>query len=761
MKKAAILLLSLMTGLVAMASELVYIPTGSMDLTKLAFSQKGLTINFYTDRFAIGTADQPIILNHLVLDADAWSGNDVYYVVNFNPVERTDYLTSILDHAQLLHQDVDFAIVAVVPDKSKLLIPAVHGGIVRISQSQARFPSNTFRYKPGTLNARNDIWALIAQVDTARLRQSVQHLQNFGTRNAYKPGSIQAQNWIYAKFDSLGLDVELHDFNMPGGAASDNVIATLAGTKYPEEYVVLGAHYDSYAGGSYEPGADDNATGTAGILEIARILSQYEFDRTIIFATWSGEEYGLYGSEAWANEAAQNGMNILGYFNIDMAGYLEPGSYIHTDLIGPASANELKQFYTDVCAVYLPDFPIEPGALSGGDSDHTSFNNAGYQGIFPFEDSQDYSPYIHSTADEVGLSANNFEQHGIFVQATLASVASMADLLPSPENLTAIADDELVTLAWTGVDSVDHYNIYRNGDPTAYATSTEVIYADTNVSNGETYTYYVTAIFLNTGEESGPSNLVTVVPMPPIAFPFYDDFETGGPYWSFEGSWGIQDGVYHSATNSMTESPGGNYQPNLDISSTLRAIDLTGATSAEISFWMRHQLESGYDFMYLEVSSDGISWDLLASYTGNQNTWTPVTYSLNNYLNKENVTLRFHFTSDGYIEAQGMFIDDIEIDVVGVGIGENPPGKSAGTILLHPNPARDHASIDLIVVNSGKVKVSLTDATGRAIRILQDQWMDARTHRLDVDLSALRNGTYFIVMENSGERISRKLVISR
>ena len=161
-------------------------------------------------------------------------------------------------------------------------------------------------------------------------------------------------------------------------------------------------------------------------------MSQYQFDRTIIFATWSGEEYGLYGSEAWANEAADNGMNILGYFNIDMAGYLMEGTEIHTDIIAPSSADELRQFYKDVCAIYLPDFQIFDGALSGGDSDHTSFNNDGYQGIFPFEDSQNYSPYIHTPNDIIGLSVNNFEQHATFVKAVIANVVTMSDELPCP-----------------------------------------------------------------------------------------------------------------------------------------------------------------------------------------------------------------------------------------------------------------------------------------------------------------------------------------
>ena len=248
--------------------------------------------------------------------------------------------------------------------------------------------------------------------------------------------------------------------------------------------------------------------------------------------------------------------------------------------------------------------------------------------------------------------------------------------------------------------------------------------------------------------------------MPPIAFPFYDDFETGAPYWSFESPWGLQTGIYHSTSYSMTESPSGNYASDMDVSTTLRSLDLTGATSAQISFWTRYQMESGYDYMYLEVSADGSGWEQIATYTGNQNTWTNLTYSLNDYLNKENVTIRFHFTSDVYIEAQGMFIDDIEIDVVGVGIGENP-AASQDVIRILPNPATDHTTISLFLANSGNAKLTLSDATGKKIREIAGGSMDAGMHNFQVELSALQNGIYFILLESNGKTTARKLVISR
>lgn len=761
MKTLSLLLAAMLISLFSLASELVLIRTGSLEKTKQAFSQPGLTIHFYNDDFAVGTMGQPIAMDFVVIDDNAWDDpGSHYYILHFDASARDAYFDMISPYAGILHQGDGFFIVSAESQSTMSIIPGTHGGIISIQQMAARFPANTFLYKEGSLVHRNYITDLLNEVDTANLHAYVLHLQNYGTRNAYKNGSILAQNWIYDEFESFGLAVELHDFSMPGGPASDNVIATLTGTKYPDEYVVLGAHYDSYASGNNEPGADDNATGTAGILEIARILSQYEFDRSIIFATWSGEEYGLYGSAAWASQAANNGMNILGYFNIDMAGYLQAGSYIHTDLIGPASASELKQFYKDVCAIYLPDFPVEPGALSGGDSDHTSFNNNGYQGIFPFEDSQNYSPYIHTSNDLIGPSVNNFEQHGVFVQATLASVVSMANMLPSPENLAAIAGDGQVDLSWTGVDSVDHYNIYRNGGPTPFATAQDTFFVDTTVTNGTSYTYYVTAVFMNTGEESGASNLVTVIPMPPIALPFFDDFETGAPYWTMEGSWGLRSGYYYSPNFSVTESPTGSYQNSQDISLTLRSIDLTGAFSASLSFWCRYSIESGYDYTYLEISKNGTSWTQLASFTGTQNSWTQKSYNLSSFLGEPNVIIRFRFFSDVYVTADGMHIDDLEIAVSGVGLNDSAlPAKN--NIHIHPNPATEITTISYVLPAPVHVKLSLADASGKLIRMLSESVQDEGVHQFDLNVSGLPAGMYQVIMDAGGQPSHRKLVISR
>ncbi len=639
--------------------------------------------------------------------------------------------------------------------------PAVHGGMIRISRTPAKLPAKKIGYKPATLNARADIFTMIAQVNADTLEQFVQHLQDYGTRNAYKPESILAQNWILGKFQSYGLSTELYDFYMPGGPASDNVIATLTGTTYPDEYVVLGAHYDSYAGGNNEPGADDNATGAAGILEAARILSQYQFDRTIIFATWSGEEYGLYGSQAWVSEAAANDMNILGYFNIDMAGYLQEGDVIHTDIIAPSSADELKQFYKDVCAIYLPDFPTNDGALSNGDSDHTSFNENGYQGIFPFEDVEHYSPYIHTAGDLIGPSVNNFEQHKTFVQAIMASVVTMAEEPVVQENLVALSGDQQVKLTWEAVNGTQFYLIYKNTDTIPIATLTGTEFLDTNVINGTRYSYHISNISQLPGNGSVTSNQVTVVPMPPASLPFFDDFESGGLYWAMEDTWGLESLVYYSPTTALTQSPAGEYPADMNASSTLRALDFTGATTAQISFWTRYDLEKDYDFMYLEVSANGTDWNEIASFNGDQDNWVEQTYALDDYVNESNVIIRFHFISDAFTQAGGMYIDDLGVSVTGVGIDEGVNSPLKTNLVFHPNPARDRITLSFWLESSGMTKITLSDSRGMQVKTLVNGWRESGTHSFELDVSDLPGGIYFAAMENNDIKINRKLVITR
>jgi hypothetical protein len=687
MKRILLLLLVSLFTTSLMAADLVLIPTKNFDETKSLFKSPSLTINFYRDEFVIATLHTDPKNEFIVLDQNPWQNVMSYYVVYIDQyVDKDNYYNLINPIADVLHDGGSFLILRIDETIYGQLPPAKNDGMVRLFDNKVVLPSRLFFNPAGRFDPDPYVVSLLEQVNGTNITADVQHLEDYGTRNCYNPNSVLAQEWIAEKFLAMGLDVEVMDFPMPSGPASDNVIATLVGTKYPDEFVVLGGHFDSLTWSGPAPGADDNASGTSGVIEIARILSQYEFDRSIIFCAFSGEEYGLYGSAAYASRCAQEGMNILGYFNMDMIGYLKPGhTTIMTSLIYPQSAQELADFYTTVTDVYLPDFVVVPATFTGGDSDHTSFNNNGYMGIFPFEDVNNYSPHIHTSNDLVGPSYNNQDQAVVFTQAILASVVTMANMQFPPRNLIAIPGDEQVELQWDEMFDVDVFKIYK--DNVLIDSTFTNNYFDFNVENGTQYAYYVTAVYTDSGNESMPSNVAYATPMPPIGLPLLIDFENGAPYWNLGEHWGVTNSTSYSPTHSFTESPNGNYGNNWETISTLSPLNLMGFDAASLSFWTKYSIETNYDYMYLEITTNGTNWTQLAEFTGTQNSWVKKTYSLSNYLNQPYVVIRFRFYSDFMITADGMFIDDFEIAVEGgynVQLVEIPVGWSGISSYILP-----------------------------------------------------------------------------
>ena len=299
------------------------------------------------------------------------------------------------------------------------------------------------------------IRTLMDSVSVDSIEATISHLCSYWNRRCDSRYIYDVQDWLAARYNSLeGIDtVVLHDFklNKPGfpEETGDNIIAIQWGTKMPDEFVVCGAHYDSWNTDGDDPdtirapGADDNATGVAGIWETARLLSHFKFDRSIIYANWCAEEIGLKGSKAYAEECAEKQMDIVGYFNMDMNGYLVEGSDIHMHVVYVDQDSLLANMFFDVCHTYFPDMPVRQNWMAHGDSDFSSFNRNGYAALHPFEDVHASSPYIHTRQDVLGVSVNNLEQSRHFAQINLGAVAHLAGL-----NNTSVEEHEtpLVTL---------------------------------------------------------------------------------------------------------------------------------------------------------------------------------------------------------------------------------------------------------------------------------------------------------------------------
>lgn len=295
------------------------------------------------------------------------------------------------------------------------------------------------------------IRALMDSVSLDSIKANIEHLCSYHTRRYDSRFIYDVQDWLVSRYKDFGADtVLLHDFEVPyyEQGTADNVIAVKWGTKKPQEYVVCGAHYDSWNADGYDPdtirspGADDNASGVAGILETARLLSPYTFDRTVIFANWCAEEVGLVGSAAYAHDCAEQRMDIVAYFNLDMTGYLAEGSDMHVNLMYTIQDSLLGDYTKNFCHVYFPEMRIWQDWLAWGDSDYSSFNRNGYPAIHPFEDVRESSPFIHTRQDVLGLSVNNLEQSKRFTELNLGLVATLAGI-----NGYNVPENEVVKVA--------------------------------------------------------------------------------------------------------------------------------------------------------------------------------------------------------------------------------------------------------------------------------------------------------------------------
>jgi len=498
------------------------------------FENRDLAIHYYNDSFIVASLAEGKTMTQesIVLDKAAFSDCKGYYIVYCEPSQRQVWLDEVASTGKVLYSDDNLLIMKPMGEKSPPP-PAKNDGMVYIPQRQASLPQRAFDF-PKITEIDPLALFLMGKINADSIIATVQHLEDYGTRAYNEPQAYEAETWLQTKFETMGLDVEIQDvvvtdpyYFYPYNTSSGNVIAVQTGTKYPDQYIVCGCHYDSWSWYPITqyvaPGADDNATGAATVVEMARILSQYESEYSIVYCCFAAEEFGLYGSEAYATRCSQQEMDIIGYFNIDMSGYLKPGTDIHISLIYPSTAAPLANYLLNVAEYYYPDIPITSYPnLAGGDSDHTSFNENGYMGIWTFEDWNNDSPYIHSADDVVGLSVNNPDQCRVFAQMNFASMATLAGInyttsLPIPAfsaQETTIMEGESVQFTDLSINDPTEWHWYFEGGTPAESVEQypEVLYA----TPGK---YDVKLVVTNS---SGNNELlrqmyITVKTLPPIA----------------------------------------------------------------------------------------------------------------------------------------------------------------------------------------------------------------------------------------------------
>ena len=374
---------------------------------------------------------------------------------------------------------------------------------------------------PPSLDPRH--YDIISSISAERIEQDIRTLVSFGTRHTLSDtvsdtrGIGAARQWLKAEFDRISADCNecLEVMYMRDVVKGDpesrikndveivNVLAIQRGTVYPNRYIIMSGDIDSRVSDvmnatADSPGANDNASGLAGTLEAARVLSKYTFPTSIIYTGLSGEEQGLFGGRIMAQKAKAAGWNIVGVLNNDMIGNIEgiDGVIDNTTFrvfSEPTPVTETEQarqgrrffggevdgvsrqlaryvdimtekyfFDLDAIMIYRLD-------RFGRGGHHRPFNDEGFAGVRIMETHENYNRQHQNLRTENGIAYGdtlggvNFDYAAKLTGVNAITLAGIAWAPPQPENVKiGGAVQPSTTLTWDASDdpNLSGYKIY-------------------------------------------------------------------------------------------------------------------------------------------------------------------------------------------------------------------------------------------------------------------------------------------------------------
>jgi len=360
----------------------------------------------------------------------------------------------------------------------RLIVPLLALSLVPYAQAQLKSVNPT-------------VQKIVDSVSQERITEILKKLEGFQTRGIFSEqdsptrGIGAARRWIYDQFKSYSprLQVSFDKYRVKKGKGRliqdvdlYNVVAVLPGKQNPERQFILSGHYDSIAmlrrnpdgsaavptdggGGStngngggagegasgtppftlsmlapVEPGVTDDGSGTAAVMELARIMSQYEFEKTIVFVAFAGEEMGLVGSSLYARKARKENQIIDGVLNNDIIGSDVSGNgridnstiSVYSEDPDDSTSRQLARYVKDVGERYLPSIKIDlvfRADRIGRGGDHTPFNQEGYPAVRVTTPNENYANQ-HSVTDTFENTSVSYASR--VIQANAAALASLA-----------------------------------------------------------------------------------------------------------------------------------------------------------------------------------------------------------------------------------------------------------------------------------------------------------------------------------------------
>lgn len=371
------------------------------------------------------------------------------------------------------------------------------------------FSSTAWAQQPPLTNRM--VKEIVGEISAMNIKATVEKLAGFGTRHSLSDtvsatrGIGAARRWIKKEFERSAeqsegrMEVSFHETIVPPSprvpypVRITNVVALLHPDRthhqMPERVLVVGGHYDSRAGNPLDslsdaPGANDDASGTALVMELARVFSKHRFDATLAFIAFAGEEQGLLGATAWAEMAKQKGWNVEAVFNNDIVGNTKAGDgsvergYVRlfSMALSPADtgivlrmrnawglendglSRSLARYIKEVGERYNPAFGVKMvyrlDRFSRG-GDHRPFHERGYAAVRFSEVKENYDHQHQDVREEGGKQFGDLPQYMDFeycanvARINAAGLATLA-LAPAPPQGVGLVDElsYVSTLRW-------------------------------------------------------------------------------------------------------------------------------------------------------------------------------------------------------------------------------------------------------------------------------------------------------------------------
>ena len=365
------------------------------------------------------------------------------------------------------------------------------------------------------------IYDIINSVSAERIEADITKLARFGTRHTLSDtvsdtrGIGAARRWIKSNFEEISsscnncLEVFYQKNFIEKGDNErivkdvwiNNVVAVQKGTKYPNRYIIMSGDIDSRISDSNNftddaPGANDNASGMAGAMEAARVLSKYKFENSIVYLGLSGEEQGLYGGKGFAKYAKEKNWEIIGVFNNDMIGNIKGVDgvinnrdfRIFSEPVPPTEtererrsrryyggevdgiSRQLARYVYKTTKTYMPEMnPMMIYRLDrfGRGGHHRPFNDLGFAGIRIMEAHENYTQQHQDIRTENGIEYGdrlkfvNFDYAAKLTAVNAINMASLAWAPPAPKNvgIGGIVEPS-AKLKWDKINGAAGYKIY-------------------------------------------------------------------------------------------------------------------------------------------------------------------------------------------------------------------------------------------------------------------------------------------------------------